>query len=518
MRRLRTLLLTATAMCSALTVGACDDAEPQPIAVTQQEITIDLESNLNAHIVGMADALVFMDNSVLANDFSVLMASAMTGASPDPVDPTLPPVDPPAPEPMNFDQRQAATDLVRAIMDSVFSPDFVEEKTSTSVTFKLPADAFCMSDTITTSPTGEELIESSLDADCAASYADMVIRLRVTSMAAGNLDIELLVGEARHAPLRLEIYRGKLALELDLAALKATINTVMTAQGQTDVELPEVMQGRLRAELVKNGDKDFTASFSVLSAVSVRFQVDGELIALDLAPKSPAFSARFDGVNKQISLELDAGAIDLSIPASLMESSSEMTCTIPIDGTEPICEPVSSSPSIVGTYALHIGGVSGRTVFDGTADQLIFENLGLGDSTSTFSINDLPLVTVDLNPNAQRRLGAVLTSLGDSTGGVKLEVSPLVDLAVALTMKNIADQVTDMEPWMLDELFGVLLDGTAPAVAIREGGVEVLSGNLKLSSKQTTVEVAAGMCLLQAPPSDIVASHPFEELLSGACE
>jgi len=26
------------------------------------------------------------------------------------------------------------------------------------------------------------------------------------------------------------------------------------------------------------------------------------------------------------------------------------------------------------------------------------------------------------------------------------------------------------------------------------------------------------MCLLQAPPSDIVASHPFEELLSGACE
>lgn len=372
------------------------------------------------------------------------------------------------------------------------------------------------------------------DEDCLRFLRDVPVRVRVTSPADGAVDLSLLVGADEHEVVRLEVRPDSLAVRLDLGALKAAAELALDVLDDPDddeprPDLPDVVEGVVRAELVRNAPRAFTTTLSIVRAVRVE-QGGDEPIAVRVGATPSLVSFDLDGAARRLTAQLGLGEVEARLPYQWLVDAAhsdgedaEGGCRMGPDGEPEECfgeeiepaEPAEPAPDVDGTLRVFLAGLTGRTTFTGERDRLEVTDITLGARQSSLSLDGETLVAIDLNEDAGRKLAAELTG-GD--GQVGVSVSPELDFAVTFALHRIADDLggdDEVPPFMLDESLGLRLDGADRPAVKTVGGeedrqVQVAKGALTLWSTAMAEDVVIreGQC--------VVGPEDEEELPEGA--
>lgn len=388
--------------------------------------------------------------------------------------------DGPSPEPVEIDTdiTDETAELVDFLEQYILNDANVEETTATSVTYLLKGSVVCT-------------VDGDTDPDCAQQIDDAEIRLHVTSPAQGDANVALWIGPQKAEPLYFEFHNDQLALEVDLAGIKGAAQHFEQVTGEPLTEdFPATMQGRVRVSVRENSAQSVTGTISVVTAINVK---DGDY-AFSLGVSEPALEVTADAAAQTIESRTDLGTLDVLFPVT------EYSYDVETD----------TETEVSHNYSLHVGGVTGTTLFDAASELITMTGLGLGDSTTTLSVDGAQILGIDLNANDGRSFDATAKWENDA---LTLGVSPAFDLQVAMQFANAASAAADAAEWMLDEVLTVRLDGAAnPTVRLTENGVEVVDGTLTLSMANAGLShsVGAGMCLTDVPASADGPTDPLE--------
>lgn len=496
-----THLLVGVAGLGLVACGPSQKGDGEPI--TQTTVRQALVGNSKALAADLSRTAKFLETSSLfqsgASFVQVDTAPTECVANPD-GSRLCEPVEPAEPEPIDLDVNDEADQLAQLLEERILVDANVESQTDTSITYLLDGATVCAS--------GSE----PADPDCVSQVDDAEIRLVVTSPAAGNVDVDILIGPNRANPLSLEVHQDLLAAEADLGGIKGAAAHLSTISGEP-LDLPSTFEGRARVELSAPTDTQIKGSVSVLQPIKV---ADGDF-SLSLAQSLPLYALTLDGAAETLLGEMNAGAIDGLFPVTSYVWD-ETT------GTE-----TESSYDL----GFHIGGATGTMLLDAATEALAITGLGLGDTTTTFSVDGNEVVAIDLNPADGRTIDLDIASPSEDV--VTVEVSPKLDLSIAMKFAAAAAVLGEVDDWMLDDVLRIKLDGAAkPAVQMAGEQMEVLDGTLTMSLDNAgiTHTVSAGQCLLDdgaAEPTPVEPDggttpdgepgeyNPLNDFIVGAC-
>ncbi len=416
------------------------------------------------------------------------------------------------PRPVEDDIDDGADKLVDELDTRVFVEANIEQQSDTKVTYLLHGTTVCQA--------GDFEQPDDLQ-HCIDEVDQLQIRLQVTSLAQGDVDIDVLVGPDRFNPVDFQLHHDLLASTVDLGELRSTAIFAGTITGSDLGDLPSTMRGVVRGELHHDGQRA-KLTLSVLQNVVI----SDTNWQLHVDRAQPAASISADAAAQTVHALLDLNAIDLRAP---------------ITHTKYTYDEATGAESQTETrydIAAHLGGASFDANYAAGDDRIDVHNAGLGNTTSTLDVNGKRVLAVDLNHTHGRKLDFTLTKGAD---GMDIAVDPAFDLEVLLQFARAQDTLENIADWTRDNLIHVTLDGAAhPAVRLGDSGLEVLAGQLHLSSTASGVDetVAAGQCVLapddsatmsgggsasggaDVPPADDSnTSHdPFADLSVGACQ
>jgi hypothetical protein len=333
------------------------------------------------------------------------------------------------------------------------------------------------------------------------------VRLKLTLASPGNVDMDLLLTEARRNPVRFELHRDHVGVSSDLAEVKATLD----AAGEDTENLP-TLEGKVGFELRQNRELDWSLIGSVLQNVVVVIVDDetAEQVRVGVAASAPATELRLNGNARNIVGSIDYGAITVSGPLNAFRDSFDEVEYDPATGLE------IPRPAYTGNVELLLAGYEGSVTFDGSTDHLTLAGLGMGDVASTLKWNEQILAQFDLNPSNGRHfdLGYQKTNVGS-----ELTFSPTFDSLVRFNFAPLASQITDISPSLLDDTIHVWFDGQDPKIEVTDDQVKVVAGTFNVTSTATpeaNLTVPAGMCLVDSGATE-ATTEAIGTLVTGAC-
>ena len=517
LRTTKLTILTVGVACASLSAcGPNNKGEEELAQVDHKTAKQAITGNTNQIATKLSTTISFLnDSSLFSYGVENTLRPSVEVCAVGPTDPvtgepttTDCTTEEPAPEPAEIDVTvdDEAQELTSYLETHIFTDANVESEDGTSVTYLLKGSEVCAVDGEPTDP------------GCVQQVDDAEIRLVVTSPVEGDVDVDVLVGPSKSNPFSFEIHSDLLAAEADLGGIKASAQHLESVTGET-LDLPQTMQGRVRAQLQILGPEKASAAFSVLQAVKV---ADGGY-SFSVGVSQPALSVTADGAAQTIQAVTNVGAIDGSLPITSYEYDSTT-------GTE-----TESSYQL----GFHIGGITSDSLLDAANELLTLTGVGLGQTTTTFSVDGDEVIAIDLNAADGRAFDATIKE--GANDSVEFQVSPKFDLSVALQFAAAAGKIGDIADWMMDDVLSIKLDGTNPTVRASDGGLEVVDGTLTLSLQNAgiTHTVDAGMCLLDSADTVIVdggsdepvepgtepvtpteepETNPLEELEVGACQ
>ena len=477
----RAQILKALGLTFATTaLFACgEEGEPVDTVTTQQA----LSSNMANFKASGSGVLGFMAESEIAAD--------MFGSG-DSFDGCTLSIDPATGEDIetcNFIEEESSFDarpdfergvdeMVSFLNTKVFVDANLESSTSTSATYLIGPDTVCG--------------DVNPDAECVSGIRDLELRVVVTSPNQGDVSFDILLGSARHNPISIDVWQDTLAVQADLGAARSSMQHVATIAGEPEIMegLPDTMSGRMRMALQRPDANTLTAGFSVLQAIQIADAKEGYSAQIDAT--QDAATMRADIAAKTIELGVNWGAIDLAGPIKNYEYSYD----------EQTGQEIESSTTF--DMAMHLGGLTGSTVFQAAQDSLELTGIGLGQTTSTLDIDGKRVVSVDLNAQDGRAVDLKVSRTLE--GNARVEVSK-VDLVTALKFGQLAHAVDDLDvpEWALDETLKVLVDGATPnVIEITDDLIRAVSGKITISSTHLgqTIEVSGDQCLVPVETYD----------------
>ena len=524
--------------CLSFGVVACE-AEPELLEISSTSAALTATQNSERALQGVLDAADFLASSTsIAETLNALGGSSVDCAAEAPACSgdavTCPTVETTCTtqtseadlEETRQELREAAADWVRELRERILIEENLESETSTEAIYLLGPAVLCDRAPAVDTVTGGEL-----DADCVEQVNRLQPRLRLTSPNEGDIDIALLLGEARRAPLTVQLYQSSLGLSADLGQIFA-----LSRDLGEDLEGVESLAGVLQLQLVENQPRDYSLELNVLEALSLELSSDGDTLSASLGASSPAWHVRVDGNARSLSAGIDLALFKLVGPLRLFADSFEGGSATGAGSSaglaappgdafaplpEPLPEPAPIEPAYTGIIDLFVAGLSGTATYTADSDVLELEDLGFGDSTSTLKHDGNTLFSLDFNQLQGRRVNLVIEPAGD---GAKISVTPTFDLKMALAFHYVADQFDDLASYLLDDTLRVWFAGDAPAVEAADGQLRVVSGTLNLESSATPGEnlsVTAGMCLVEleaTAETTTVSEHPFSSFAASACE
>jgi hypothetical protein len=526
--------ITTAGACVALITAGCADTNgsgaggtPERVAISSQGAALTAQENTERALRGVLQAGGFLaESAALADGLSALSGSSesCSGQFVTPAceegaadcDTTLvyeEQCETIAEEVTNadlLDARQemhdALDELIRFLRDEVFTEANLEFEDSTTATYALPSSIFC-GDTGDDSDSlaGDVQTETDeIDLDCEADFATLQPRLRLSSPGAGDVDIAVLLTDQRHNPITMQLYDDRLGLSVDLGEVKATLDS----SGQ-DLGTLETLDGEVGIELVRNAATDYSLRVNLLRDLEISAGDPGKELSVLLAASTPTTEVRLDGVAQTVTGTLNFGALNLVAPLSAFASEDEY---------DELGNPLPAV-TYTGVIDAVLGGINGSLAFDGNTDSLTLEGLGLGDVASTIFHDDARLLQLDLNPDHGRRFDLHVESTGQDSG--RLTFSPTLDVRLALGFSHIADQVSDIPGFLLNDTIRIWFEGEEPSVDVSESGLRVAAGTLQMTSAtvpDSNVTVGAGMCLVEAPESDVEPASLASTLHAEVCE
>lgn len=351
--------------------------------------------------------------------------------------------------------------------------------------YRIPVDMVCPAD----AETGE------VDPECVEQWERAELRIKVEIVDDG-LDFTLLIGPDRSAPLTLELRPGRISVVVDLGEAADAIRFLAP-----EAELPDVLEGVVAFSLVVNGPGDVSFEIGVREAVRVEANTADGRIRFSTDAKDPLASLRIEVAARRLTALFDLGRTQLSMPNQMNDESS----------------------LAAGTWSIDWRGLSFTATAQDGADEIVIDNIGLGDDTSTIKLDDTQLIGVDLNPADGRRYKMTLRP--DPAGGLPIVTfEPGVELLIDVFLQPLAEAGDAVDPWLLDDSYRIALTGDRPAtqsIAADDatgtaGALRLARGQLAIESDTASVTVATGQCLLADPVTE--GEHPLlGGLAAGAC-
>lgn len=370
------------------------------------------------------------------------------------------------------DERGSGQQVAQDLVDTLFADDNYEGDGY----YRLTAELFCPEDPTT----------GQLDADCVQSFEQVPLWIHVTLVGDAGLDIALAVGDDRVEPAWAELRTASITFVADLAAAKSAVVDIAEALGESTDILPDTFEGVIAAGVTVHARNDVEFAVSVREAVAIAADWDGEHFEVRTAAATPLATVRLDGGAKEITASLDIGETYASFPYE------------------------SDLGVALGQAVLDWKGLSATAT--ASANGIDITNIGLGDDTSTWKLDDHVLAAVDFNADSGRHADLAIAPVPGQLP--TFAFSPGYDLAVTVDLSPLADAGEIVEPYLLGETYRVNLAGDTPTVqpvaasAGSTGGLAVRAGTLTISSTAGgEVVVAEGQCLT----SDLVTDgeHPI---------
>lgn len=407
--------------------------------------------------------------------------------------------------------RDGIDDLIQSLREEIFATTNIESSTGSSVTYRLGPEVLC-GEEIEPSAPGEPAPAPSgtpmYDPDCVEQLDRLQVRLRLTLASPGNVDMALLLTEAKRNPVTFQFYRDRVGVSTDLAEVKATLD----AAGEDTSNIP-TLEGRVGFELRRNAELDWSFVGSVLQnvAVVIADEETAEQVRVSVGASAPAMELRLNGNARSILGAIDYGAITVSGPLNAFRDSFDEVEYDPVTGEE------VPRPAYTGNVELMLAGYEGNVTFDGSTDHLTLAGLGMGDVASTLKWNEQILAQFDLNKDAGRHfdLGYQKTNTGS-----ELTFSPTLDAILRLDFAPLQSQIPDLSPSLLDDTIRVWFEGTDPKLEAANDQVKVISGTFHVTSTATPsadLHVPAGMCLVESGATE-PANAAIGSLTMGTCQ
>jgi len=546
--------MTKSKLCLGLTflsvgVFACDN-EPEQLEISSTQAALTASENVELALQGVIDASDFLASSTsIAKTLNAFGGGGQTCESsgafcPDgsdcPATETVCTTEEVSEEDLEEarqELRDSAADLVRELRERVLIEANLESSTSTSATYRLGPDVLCSDDSDDDAPSGADPSDTNSDAssdsDCVERVTQLEPRLVLTSPREGDIDVTLLLGAERHAPLALELYHDSLGVRVDLSE-----GVALARDLGEDLEGLRELDGKLEWRLVRNAERDYSVELNVLEALSAVVESEGDTLTTSLAASSPAWNVRIDGNTNTLSAGFDLGTLRVAGPlrlfADLFEDDEASVAipgatgdsfdAAPLPEPLPEPEPEPEAREYTGVIELLLAGMSGTVRYTADSDVLSFVDLGFGDGTSTLKHDGNTLFGLDLNALSGRRVNLEVTPTED---GAQISISPSFDLQLAFAFHHIADQFEGIADYLLDDTLRVWFDGEAPAIAVSDEQLQVTSGTLHLSSQadpSINLDVEAGLCIVgeaeESSGSDSSDEnvHPLASIDVAACE
>jgi len=489
-----------SAVALLLAGPACHSDEGAP--VNPKTIALTTQTNTEAVAKHLGAALSFMgDSDSMAETLGKLdacpteetCADSVNGGAPDCTVDTLTNSDcgvegaRKSLKAMSTDIDKAVADVVEAIKTKILVEKNIESQTDTSITYKLPNDVLC---------------DMAGDTACAMDAAKTEPRVRVTSPKEGDVDLAVLLTSSKTEVAVFHVYKDRLGVSANLGNFYKVAKEIEPAGDIKDVTK---MEGVVSVDLVRNSDKNYSALFQVEKSIVVAASDNGKPLNVQLDASNKTWELRLDGVAKNITAAVNLGALSVQAP---LEDLGDIVDSMPIMN------------NIKATDAMKfvLGGLNGSLTFDGKTDVLKFVGLGLGSKATSVDVNGKRVFSLDVNPNSNRRFDLTL-SMADTKTPV-LAFAPEFESVFGFQFDAIKDRFQDLPDFLLNDTLTFKL-GNNPSVRVLDNGLEVITGNMKLSSKahpESNISVNAGMCLIEDTTPSTTGNEFLSGLEAGACQ
>jgi hypothetical protein len=496
--------IAAMALLSLLTACNTGNAEfeaSEPIPLETSNAALTASENVKQNLIDLGDMLAFMEKSTLMLDAFGMFEDSQTVCVP------LPAGEEGEPEcyeessevVVDTDMTEIANEIANWLNENVFVDGQLESE-GDSLVYLLDPGTFCAFD-------GED--DDGDNQECIDILTKIPIRVRLTSYNEGDLDIDILVGEAQLDPIDLRLYDNLLGVAVDLAATKDVAQLYFDTFGEEgeELEFPSTFSGVLSLSLERTGEGQYELAYEVEKAVQVGLTIEDDEFNISLDKSTVTMTA--DAATKSISMAAKMGALDVTFPYQAFinamwdegeEEYGEGSTESPDDKPEepqPYDDIMEEEvPSVSGTSALHIAGFTGSATFSAESDSLAITGLGLGNGPTTFKRNDDTLLSIDLNSG-----GTFDLDVSVDNEDVIVTVAPKFDLSAMFALATIADDLDELPGFLADDTLTATLDGAdAPSLRMQDelDALQVVEGQLTLASlayPDDTVVVAQGQCV-----------------------
>jgi hypothetical protein len=466
--------LLALSLVSSLGATACNDAPPTPTEV-RSKISSDLGNVLreaDAAITGSTDAVPGASVVTLANRLlgttapiavplramTTRLAARVSAAAPADAAPAI------------------DTDALVAYLDDKL---FTDANHVGDGVYQVPASLVCARTTV--DPSGNSV--DTIDATCAANLAKVDLRIR-TASDGGAVVFAIQVDADHDEPLVLTLTHTSIALTVDLDGTQRAFVALASLLGQ---DVPNAaLAGQVTTKLEVLGAAKIKASLTIDRALSIAFAKAGadlggpDALVLSSA-RAEVSSITLDGTAKTGSLAVGLGETAVKLPAS----SGKRT-------------------------ELDLAGLGLAASF-APGKPLAVTHIGLGDHTTTVSINGVRAESIDVNPQDGRAFDLTVSS-DAATATETISVAPKLDVQVTVDHAVLGD-----EPPVYD-VTRVLLDGS---LRTSDPGdqVEVATGTFSIATSPAGhgFTATAGQCVTDSEAIDPTSGASFVQWTVGAC-
>jgi len=253
-------------------------------------------------------------------------------------------------------------------------------------------------------------------------------------------------------------------------------------------DLPNVaLAGHVTTKLEILGAAKLRASTTIDRDLSIKgaktgASLDGPDALVLTSAKAEAFSITLDGNAKSGSFAVGLGETTMKLPAFTNNKRFE----------------------------LDLPGATANATF--TAGQpLTLTRIGLGNHTTTVSLDGARAETIDINPHDGRAFDATV-SRDPTTGKETITVTPKVDLELSVDHTVLGDT-----PPVYD-VTQVLLDGSV-RTSDASNQIEVVTGSFGIATSPTGhgFTASAGQCVTSSSAVDPATSRSYTQYTVGAC-
>jgi hypothetical protein len=473
MHRLPASLLAFAAVSSLAALG-CTDDPPTPTEVRSQ-ISSDLGNVLhetNAAFSGSTASLpggaalamvdqVFGTSTPASLRVRQLAAPFVAGGSN---------ADPPGSDPIDADAS------VSYLNDQLFT----DANHLGNGIYQVPPSLVCSQATVDQSGNSVKTI----DPACADRLAKADLRIRV-ARDGGALIIAIQVDADHDEPLRFTLTHTSLAVTVDLDGMQRAIAALATLFNE---DLPNVaLAGQVTARLEILGAAKLRASIAIDRDLSIQgaragASLDGPDALVLTSAKAEAFSVTLDGNAKSGSFAVGLGETTVKLPA--FTSSKRFELDLP-------------------------GATANATFTPG--QPLTLTGVGLGNRTTTVSLDGARAETIDINPHDGRAFSAAV-SRDSATGKETITVTPKLDLELGVDHAVLGDT-----PPVYD-VTQVLLDGSV-RTSDASNQIEVVTGSFGIATSPVGhgFTASAGQCVTSSSAIDPATSRSYTQYAVGAC-